>query len=225
LNGGEDRVPIIEALIRAQRADVVALFEANDQAAAARLAGRLGMELVYGEANSPFAVAWLSSLPVQAATNHRLPILEKTLLEVDLGGVRLYATHLRAGRTEADADLRTEEVKTILETIGDAECLLVGDLNAVHPDDEVGVPPPEEGLEFVAREPIQRFLDAGFVDCYRRHHHADRGWTYLTWHPWARFDFVLARGDLARRVNSCDVVNGDNAFRASDHFPVVVELA
>ena len=193
--------------------------------AAAGLAGRLGMELVYGDANSPFAVAWLSALPVQATTNHRLPVLEKTLLEVQLDGLRLFATHLRAGRTERDAELRTEEVEAILDTIGDAECLLVGDLNAVHPDDEVGVPPPEERLEFVAREPIQRFLDAGFVDSYRRHHPADRGWTYLSWHPWARLDFVLARGDLARRVTSCDVVTGEDALRASDHFPVVAELA
>ena len=192
--------------------------------AAAGLAGRLGMELVYGDANSPFAVAWLSALPVQATTNHRLPVLEKTLLEVHLDGLRLFATHLRAGRTERDAELRTEEVEAILDTIGDAECLLVGDLNAVHPDDEVGAPPPQERLEFVAREPIERLLDAGFVDCYRRHHPVERGWTYLTSQPWARLDFVLARGDLARRVTSCDVVTGEDALRASDHLPVVAEL-
>lgn len=183
------------------------------------------MELVYGEANSPYAVAWLSALPVQATTNHRLPILEKTLLEIDLHGVRLFATHLRAGRTERDADLRTEEANAILETIGDAECLLVGDLNAVNPDDEVGVPPPEERLEFVAREPIRRFLDAGFVDCFRRHHPAERGWTYLTWHPWARLDYVLARGELAERLRSCDVVTSDDAFRASDHLPMVADFS
>ena len=182
------------------------------------------MELVYGEANSTFAVAWLSALPVQATTNHRLPMLEKTLLELDLGDVRLFATHLRAGRTQRDAELRTEEVDAILDTIGGAECLLVGDLNAVHPDDEVGVPPPEERLEFVAREPIRRFLDAGFLDCYRRHHPAGRGWTYLTWHPWARLDFVLARSELATRVSSCDVVTGEDARSASDHFPVLAEL-
>ena len=223
-NGGEDRLPIIEAVIRSQRAGAVALLEANDRAEAAGLADRLGMELVYGDANSAFAVAWLSALPIRATTNHRLPMLEKTLLEVELGGVRLFATHLRAGRTERDADLRTQEVEAILETIGDLECLLVGDLNAVNPGDEVGVPPPGERLEFVAREPIERLLDAGFVDCYRRHHPDVRGWTYLTWQPWARLDFVLARGDLARRVTSCDVVTGEDALRASDHLPVVAKL-
>lgn len=203
----------------------MALLEANDRAAAAGLADRLGMELVYGEANSAFAVAWLSALPIRATANYRLPILEKTLLEVELGGVRLFATHLRAGRTERDADLRTQEVEAVLATIGDRECLLVGDLNAVNPGDEVGIPPPEERLEFVAREPIQRLLDAGFVDCYRRQHPAERGWTYLTSQPWARLDFVLGRGDLARRVTSCDVVTSEDALRASDHFPVLVQLS
>lgn len=217
-------MPIIEAVIRAQRADAVALLEATDRPAVAALAGGLGMELVYGDGNSPFAVAWLSALPIRAATNHRLPILEKTLLELELGSVRLFATHLRAGRTERDSELRTEEVEAILETIGDGDCLLVGDLNAVNPGDEVGIPPPEEALEFVARKPIEVLLDAGFVDCYRRHHPGERGWTYLTWHLWARLDLVLARGELAGRVRSCNVVTGEDAQRASDHLPVVADF-
>ena len=218
-------MPIIEHVIRAERPDAVALLEANDQPAAVGLAGRLGMELVYGEANSPYAVGWLSALPVVAATNHRLPILEKTLLEIDLGDVRLFSTHLRAGRTERDAELRTAEAAAILDAIGPGDCLLVGDLNAVNPTDEIGTPPPEEALEFVAQKSVELFLDAGFVDCYRRLHPAERGWTYLTWHPWARLDYVLARGELARRMSSCDVVTGDDERSASDHFPVVAELS
>jgi exodeoxyribonuclease III len=223
-NGGEDRLPLIEAVIRAQRPDAVALVEANDRAAVEGLAGRLGMELAYGEANSPFAVAWLSALPVRATTNHRLPILEKTLLELDVADVRLFATHLRAGRTERDSERRTAEVAAILGAIGDGDCLLVGDLNAVNPIDLVGIPPPEERLEFVAREPVELLLDAGFADCFRLQHPSERGWTYLTWHPWARLDYVLARGEVAGRLRSCDVVAGDDALRASDHLPVVAEF-
>ena len=217
-------MPAIERVIRGERADVVALLEATDPQAVAGLADRLGLQLVCGEANSAFAVAWLSALPIRAATNHRLPILEKTLRELDLGDLRLFATHLRAGRTERDAELRTREAEAILETIGDADCLLVGDMNAVNPGDEIGIPPPEEALEFVARKPIELLLDAGFVDCYRRHHPGERGWTYLTWHPWARLDLVLARGELGGYVSSCDVVGGEDARRASDHFPVVAEF-
>ncbi len=215
---------MIERVIRAERPDAVALLEANDQGAVAGLADRLGMRLVYGEANSAFGVAWLSALPVRGSTNHRLPILEKTLLELDLGEVRVFATHLRAGRTERDAELRTAEAAAILDVIGDEDCLLAGDLNAVNPTDVVGIPPPEEALEFVARTPVELFLDAGFADCYRLLHPAQLGWTYLTWHPWARLDYVLARGDVAERLRSCDVVASDDALRASDHLPVVAEF-
>jgi exodeoxyribonuclease-3 len=182
------------------------------------------MELAYGEANSPFSVAWLSRLPIRAATNHRLPILEKTLLELELDDLRLFAAHLRAGRTERDSELRTAEAAAILDAIGDGDCLLVGDLNAVNPTDSVGIAPPEERLEFVAREPVAVFLDAGFVDCYRLQHPSDRGWTYLTWQPWARIDYVLARGGIAGRLCSCDVVTSDDSLRASDHLPVVAEF-
>jgi endonuclease/exonuclease/phosphatase family metal-dependent hydrolase len=182
------------------------------------------MELVYGDANSRFAVAWLTALPVRATTNHRLPILEKTLLELDLGDLRLFATHLRAGRTERDSELRTAEAAAILDVIGDGDCLLVGDLNAVNPTDSVGIPQPEERLEFVAREPIELLLDAGFADCYRLQHPSEDGWTYLTRQLWARLDYVLARGGIAGRLRSCEVVTSDDALRASDHLPVVAEF-
>jgi len=170
---------------------------------------------VWGEANSEFAVAWLSRLPIRRWENHRLPVLDKTLLELDVG-VHLFATHLSAGQTKADEPHRNEETAAILRELGDGPRILVGDFNAVHPQDEIGDPPPDELLDHVSREPIARILAAGFTDCYRGLH-ADRGWTYLAWHPWARLDYVFTRGLDASR---CDVVESD----ASDHFALVAEL-
>jgi endonuclease/exonuclease/phosphatase family metal-dependent hydrolase len=209
-------------VIRAQDADVVGLVEANDRDAVEALARRLGMEVAYAEANNPFSVACLSRLPIRAVANHRLPVLEKTLLEVELDGLLLFVTHLRAGRTEAAGDVRTKEAAAILHTIAGRECAIVGDFNAVHPHDEIGTPPPEERLEFVARRPIELFIEAGFVDCYRRSHPGERGWTYLTWHPWARLDYVLVSAEIAAGFAECDVVTSADARRASDHFPLVV---
>jgi exodeoxyribonuclease III len=214
-NGGAGRLDAIEGVLRAQDADVVALQEANDLAAVASLAGSLGMELVYGEANSVFAVAWLTRVPVLRSRNHRLPALEKTLLEIELGGMRLFATHLSAGRTEAHEARRISEVEPILAVAGGAD-VLIGDFNAVHPDDEIGPPPPEEGLDHVSRRPIELVLAAGFRDCYRELHPGGRGWTYLSWSPWARIDFVFAR----RTPRSCEVVES----QASDHFPLVADF-
>jgi endonuclease/exonuclease/phosphatase family metal-dependent hydrolase len=216
-NGGLGRLDAIERVLREQDADVVALQEANDHASVEALGARLGTQVVYGEANSEFAVVWLSRVPVARAMNHRLPQLEKTLLEIEVDGRRLFATHLSAGRTRADEPRRVAEVEAILAHVGDGN-VLVGDFNAVHPDDEVGDPPSEEQApaDYVSRRPIERVLEAGFTDCFRALNPGERGWTYLAWRPWARLDYVFAR----RHVRSCEVVE----TQASDHFAVVAEL-
>jgi exodeoxyribonuclease-3 len=209
-NGGEGRLAAIERVLGAQDADVVALQEANDRDAAERLAASLGMQLVYGEANSEYAVAWLSRLPITGRVNHRLPVLEKTLLGVEVDGMRLFATHLSAGRTRAHEPRRIAEVEAILAAVGTDADVLVGDFNAVQPRDEIGSPPPEEELEHVSRRPIELLLEAEFLDSFRELHPRDRGWTYVAWQPWARLDYVFAR-ELPR---SCEVVESG----ASDHF-------
>jgi exodeoxyribonuclease III len=186
-NGGEGRVDAIERVLREQDADLVALQEANDRGAIETLGSRLHMEVVYGEANTAFAVAWLSRLPIARSQNHRLPVLEKTVLEVQAGGMRLYATHLSAGRTKAHEPHRIAEAEAIVSLAGDGD-LLVGDFNAVHPRDEIGMPPPEEPLDYASRRPIEVVLEAGFVDGFRELHPGVRGWTYLSVHPFARID-------------------------------------
>jgi len=222
-DGGRDRLPLIEALIRSQSPDAVALQEVTDRRAAENLAGRLGMQYVHGDANSAFGVAWLSRRPVDYAENHRLPELAKTLLQVDIGGCALFTTHLVHGRNRASERVRVREIETILGVLGHVgrPHVLVGDLNAVHPDDAVGKPPPEERLEYVSREPIARLLEAGYMDAFRALRPADPGWTYLAAHPWARLDHVLVQGI---EPGECAVVDVAPANEASDHFPVVAIL-
>jgi endonuclease/exonuclease/phosphatase family metal-dependent hydrolase len=222
LDGGAGRLDRIASVLRHVDADVVALQEANDRDLAERLAVVLGMELVYGEANSPFAVAWLSRLPIARSENHRLPVLGKTLLEVEVVGLRLFATHLSAGRAPKDEPRRVSEVEAILERVGDGQCMLVGDFNSAHPGDEVGLAPAEEHAPpgYVSRRPIDLVLEHGFVDCFRALHPDERGWTFTSAQPWARFDFVFATPGLD--VRSCDVLA--SAGNASDHFPVVAEV-
>ena len=96
--GGDGRLPEIAALVRGQRADAVALLEANSRANAEALGRELTMELVFGEANCACHVAWLSRWPIRRATNHRHPALAKTLLEVEVAcdgePLHLFAAHL-----------------------------------------------------------------------------------------------------------------------------------
>src|SRR5207248_448804 len=86
--GGTGRLPAIASVIRrhpsAATPDAVALLEANDRANAELLARNLDMRIAFGEANSPFHIAWLTRRPVLRRRNHRLPTLAKTLLEIEL---------------------------------------------------------------------------------------------------------------------------------------------
>ena len=217
-NGGVGRLDAIERVLRGQDADVVALQEANDRVGVEALAAALDMQLVYGDANSEFAVAWLSRLPISRSENHRLAVLDKTLLEIEVDGMPLFATHLSAGRTSADEPHRNEEMEAILAEVGATGDVLVGDFNAAHPVDEIGEPPPEEHAptDYISRRPIELALEAGFIDCFQALHPSEPGWTYLAWHPWARIDYVFAR----RPARACDVVR----TQMSDHFALVAEF-
>jgi endonuclease/exonuclease/phosphatase family metal-dependent hydrolase len=222
LDGGAGRLDRIATVLRQVDPDVVALQEANDRDGAEQLAAALGMALVYGEANSPFAVAWLSRLPVARSENHRVRVLDKTLLEVEVSGLRLFATHLSAGRAPRHEPGRVAEVEAILERVGGAECVLVGDFNSTHPADEIGTRPPRRDVPsgYVSRRPIELLLERGFVDCFRALHPEARGWTYTSERPWARFDFVFATGGLD--VRRCELIA--SAGNASDHLPAFADL-
>jgi exodeoxyribonuclease III len=224
-------MPDIAAVIRRQRPDVVALQEITDRAAASRLARELELELVVGETRSGYDVAWLSRLSIRRSENHPLPALAKTLLELEVGwdGVRLrlFATHLASSHEKHEHPRRAEvdAILQLLRPLAEQPHALAGDFNALAPDDAVGVPPVgvEPRGEAVAGAPrlvVPAILRAGYVDCYRRLHPVEPGFTYPAHAPWLRLDRVFASSALAPRLVACDVVTGPDAERASDHLPV-----
>jgi len=138
----------IAALLQRTHADAVGLVEANSLVNIETLGRELSMDVMYGKADSPACVASLSRLPIRSSTNHRLPELAKTPLEVEVlcddGPLRLYATHL-ADRFEEVTRPRQAEVQAILCVLRAFRAeprLLVGDFNALVAGDPVGEPPP-----------------------------------------------------------------------------------
>jgi endonuclease/exonuclease/phosphatase family metal-dependent hydrolase len=229
--GGEERLASIAQVIRTQQPDAIALEEANSRTNAESLAHDLGMHLAYGEANSEFAVAWLSRLPIQHTRNHRSSRFAKTLLEIGISWegtlLRLFATHLIHGRGEEDAYRRAQEVEAmldLLQPLAEEPHLLVGDFNAIHPSDLIGELPTGETQGYIARRPIQLLLDAGYADCYRKLNPETPGYTYPSLHPWLRLDSIFASPALAARLSACDNVTGAEAECASDHLPVWAEF-
>jgi endonuclease/exonuclease/phosphatase family metal-dependent hydrolase len=229
--GGAERLGAIGGVIRDAEPDAVALAEVTRESAAA-LARELGMELTFAPSNSIFDlhVAWLTREPVRGARNHRLRALSKTLLEVDLVGMRLFATHL-ASRHEEHDHPRAGEVSAILDVLVsvDEPHLLVGDLNALQPGDPTGTPPPGvelrgDALPGAARAVLGPLAEAGYVDCFRRLHPKEPGFTYPAGTPWLRLDYVFAAPSAAERLHACAVVATDAARTASDHLPVVARF-
>lgn len=225
--GGEDGIPLITEVVRARRPDMIALMEASDRSRVETIARDLGMWVAHGAAHREEGrIAWLSRSPVQRVTNHRHVRLAKTLLE--------FATHLASRHDRQRPD---EEVTVILDLLrphtGQPH-LLVGDFNAFHPADEIGMPPgggnpedqPNDGPRRQPiderRRPIGLLLEAGYVDCYRTLHPRTPGFTYPAASPWLRIDYAFASPELAVHLAASDVVTDAEAQQASDHLPVWV---
>jgi exodeoxyribonuclease III len=233
LDGGAERLPVIRDVIRGQGPDLLAIQEANDRELIESLARELEMRLVFGESNNAYHMAWLTNLPVRRAENHRLPQLRKTLLELevewDSKPLQLFNIHLKA--TPEFESLRNEEMKAILGVTGSASAaprLLVGDFNAIGPNDQFtsDIQFPDEDIDFAERAyPLPRLviptaLGAGYVDVYRALRPHDAGYTAKTPTPAIRIDYILASPSMAARAVSCERVEGALAVYASDHLPV-----
>ncbi len=227
---GSGRLSSIADLLRQQKPDVVALLEASSRANVESLAHQLGMDVAFGEANTPIGhIAWLSRLPIQRVENHRHPGLAKTLLQIEVNWegttLHLFATHL-ASRWEPPEPV--EEIPIILDVLrplAGQPHLLVGDFNALRPGDPVG--PPPEGVEKrgdaadgAPRDAMRLILDAGYIDCYRTRHSQSPGYTYPSDRPWLRLDYIFASPPIAASLQDCGIVNADEAVSASDHLPV-----
>ncbi len=239
-------------------ADLVALQEVlhpwpEDRPTLARAAEMLGATFVFGEVwakgdlprlEAPMGVALLSRYPVLAYANHRLthegPTHPRRLLEVRVelpGGepLTVYVTHLE-WRSE---DVRVDQVKSLLLwTTRDRgrPHLLLGDFNAVHPEDvrrfedaggrwEEFVADIQADFPQAAVEPraIPRLVKAGYVDAFLEVGEGD-GRTYTTARPLLRLDYCFVDPSLRDRLKQAQRWETPLARVASDHFPVVVDF-
>ena len=111
--------------------------------------------------------------------------------------------------------------------------LILGDLNAIAPGDRVlqrNHPPRMRRvmrlqLNLIFRLAIPRLIKAGYVDCYRRLHPNEDGFTWMPGNRTTRYDYILADAALAPALRACQVVDGIEAANvASDHFPLLAEF-
>jgi exodeoxyribonuclease-3 len=244
--GGVGRAEAIAEVIGAAKPDVVALQEARDPAVVERIA-TLGGFAHWGSRPS-HSTGFLSRVPVLEHAWRHPPRTRHALLEVALadGLPRLFVLHLRAWFSRWSEQRRARELRGLLdgirsqlfrEHVGFAFHVLAGDFNALAPGelfDPSPMPAWIRGMVWlsgrdIARSTIEMMRTDGYVDAWRTVHpdsEHDPGYTFPVWNPHVRLDYVFTPSAYATRVASCEVCTSPETARsASDHYPLLVELA
>jgi len=246
LTGGEGRAdPLCEVLL-AQRADVIALVEAEDPAVLDRIAKRLKMDVVQAMGNEGGASALLSRFPIRDSINHALlkTGISKSLLQASLVDERGRAwhfgiVHLHARATDADETKREAELAVVLGAFAPLRAaatphLLLGDFNSNSPVQEIDLarckPSTREQAAknggTIPRRVVTEILNAGYTDTYHSFDPdaaAARG-TFTTQYPGQRVDYIFAHSYPAAAVRSAWIEYDRLATYASDHYPIGVEI-
>ena len=232
--GGGGREAQLAEVIRTVAPDVVMFQEATDPRAIERIARETGMGT--WAARMGYSTGFASRLEIARHEWHRPPGGRHPFLEVVPAGldVRIYGLHLSAVHSRWTERRRVRELRSLLGLLAQHEGsfhVLTGDFNTLAPGellDTRRLPRRLQALVWLSGgsirwETIQMMLDGGFVDGYRMLHPGDRGYTFPTWDPHVRLDYVFVPAAFAGRLKTCQVVE-DGAPSASDHFPLLAQI-
>ena len=245
LDGGEGRADPLAEVILAQRADVVALVEADVPAVVERIAKRLGMDYAIGQGGT-HAAALLSRWPLLHTVNHAAldPRLTRAFLEAVVQSPAGQAwpigvIHLPAQATEAAEDARIHELAIALDRfkghrVANRPHLICGDFNSNAPYQRIDparckIKTQEayaaNGHKLPTRV-VEAMVGCGYLDTYHvlRDERQELVGSFTTQHPGQRVDYVFAFAVPAHHVRDAWVERDRLAKYASDHFPVGVEI-
>ncbi|HKH92135.1 MAG TPA: endonuclease/exonuclease/phosphatase family protein [Gemmatimonadaceae bacterium] len=244
--GGVGRADQIAEVIEAANPDVVALQEARDPVVVERIATLAGFPFCGSQPSH--STGFLSRVPVLAHAWRHPPRTRHALLEVSLAGglPRLFVLHLRAWFSKWSEQRRSRELRGLLDGIREqlirehqafAFHVLAGDFNALAPGerfDSSPMPAWIRGMVWlsgrdIARSTIEMMRADGYVDAWRTVHpdaEHEPGYTFPVWNPHVRLDYVFTPAAYGSRVTACEVRRTPEVVRtASDHYPLLVELA
>ncbi|MBV9879703.1 MAG: endonuclease/exonuclease/phosphatase family protein [Gemmatirosa sp.] len=235
--GGTGREGDLAAVVRAAAPDVVMLQEATDPRVVAALAERT--EMPHWGSRPGFSTGFLSRAPVAGHAWHHPRGARHAFLELVLPGDtgRLYGLHLNAWFSKWSERRRAHEIRALLDAIREHQHgfhAITGDFNALAPGatlHKAKLPHWIQAMVWVsgrdiARDTIQIMLGARYVDAWRTLHPTDDGLTFPTWDPHVRFDYLFTPERYAERLTRCEVFTAPpEAKAASDHFPLLIEIA
>lgn len=230
--GGHGREQQLAAVIRTCEPDLVVLQEATNPDVVKAVAEAAGMEQWASRRGD--SLGFISRRPVQSFGWHKPRISRHAFLEIQLAGseVRVFGVHLSAVHAAWTESRRTFELRALLRSIAHHQHgfhLLTGDFNTLAPGELLDLrklPSRLKALVWLSGgtvrwRTIQIVLDGGYVDAYRSTHPGVPGFTFPTWDPHARLDYVFVPLTHSARVQSCEVMDVAGVSEASDHLPLL----
>jgi exodeoxyribonuclease III len=233
--GGVGREQNLTAVIRECAPDLVVFQEATRPFVVERLAAETGMK--EWAARPGHSLGFISRLEVAHYDWHRPAGTRHPFLEIVPAGIefRIFGLHLSAVHSNWTERRRVRELRSMLGGIKQHQegfHAIVGDFNTLAPGellDARRLPARLRPLVWLSGkirwETIHIMLEAGYVDGYRTLHPLDKGYTFPTWDPHVRLDYIFLPVPFGDRLKDCRVVNDiAAAAAASDHFPLRAEL-
>lgn len=233
--GGAGREAALAAVIRSANPDLVVLQEATNPRVVAELASATGLSR--WACQPRFSLAFMSRVDVAHHAWHRPRLSRHAFVEVVLAGseFRVFGVHLSAVHAAWTERRRVMELRSLLAAITQHEqgChVLTGDFNTLAPGELLDI----RRLPFRLRpfvwlsggrirwQTVAVVLEAQYIDGYRALHPEDPGYTFPTWDPHIRLDYVFVPAAHRERLTRCEIVSHPDTGKASDHLPVVAEL-
>ena len=234
-HGGAGREAGLLAVIRRCDPDVVVFQEASRPAVVERLARAAGMS--HWGSMPGQSLGFMSRVPVTHHQWHRPRLSRHAFLEIVLGGTefRIFGLHLSAVHAAWTERRRVRELRALLKSIArhqEGFHVLAGDFNTLAPGELLDIrelPRRLRALVWLSGgairwRTIQIVLDAHYVDGFRTHHPDVPGFTFPTWRPHVRLDYVFLPAPFVDRLKWCDIVTGDDVREASDHMPLLAGI-
>jgi endonuclease/exonuclease/phosphatase family metal-dependent hydrolase len=243
LGGGQKREAEIIEVIQAVDPDVVVVQEALEVARFQRIAAALEMDPHLAESRRRLSIrgGLLSRLPVVGfRTLHLWPVwpscFQATIQLTNGRSLTVFGLHLAAYYPWFFEWWRMYQVRALLRYIlqtAPRQHLLAGDFNAIARGDRASLAEAPVWVKaqtwfqlgHIPRWALKPLLDAGYVDCFRKLHPEEDGFTLPSPRPQVRLDYIFAAPPLVEALRGCRVITSPGKVAsASDHLPVLAEF-
>ena len=236
--GGHGRESALAETIVAAAPDLVVFQEATDPTVIARLSE--ATKFPFWAARRNHSIGFLSREDVEYHEWHYPAGARHSFLEIVPAGsnARIFGLHLSARFSRWDERRRAREIRSLLEGIKRHQNgfhALVGDFNTLAPGEVLELnkmPAWIRALIWISgrqlqRETIQFMLDASYCDGYRTLQPEVSGYTFPTWDPRVRLDYLFLPCSFKERLVECQVITEptERIKAASDHCPLLAVLA